>query len=194
MPQARSADDKVLRVTVPRNTMPLVPVAAERVRHFRASLVKAMREARELRRVAAPCPPSPTGFAATVASTACGLCEGWCCRHGGDDAYLDGQTMARVRREMPDLDAGAVVRLYASRVPAVAYEGSCIFHGAKGCTLERSLRADICNTYYCKGLTAYLRNRRKDSPRVIFAGKGDAMRSSAVLLPPPNPEQDHPTR
>jgi hypothetical protein len=93
--------------------------------------------------------------------------------------------MARVRREMPDLDAGAVVRLYASQVPAVSYEDSCIFHGARGCTLDRSLRANICNIYYCKGLTAYLTNRRRDSPRVIFAGKGGETRSSAVLMPRP---------
>lgn len=179
------ADDNALPVLVPRNARSLVPVAAERVRRLRESLVKAMREARELRQVTAPCPPSPTGFAETVASTACGLCEGWCCRHGGDEAYLDGHTMVRIRWNMPDLDPGAIVRLYVSRVPAAAYEGSCIFHGAKGCTLDRHLRADICNTYYCKGLTAYLRSRRRDSPRVIFAGKGGDRRSSAVLIPSP---------
>ena len=184
------ADDNALPVTVPRNARPLVPVAADRVRRLRERLVQALREARELRRTATPRtrtsrPPEPDGFAAQVARTACELCEGWCCRNGGDEAYLDGHTVARVRRKMPDLDAGAVVRLYANRVPAVAYEGSCIFHGAKGCTLDRSLRADICNTYYCKGLTAYFRNRRRDSPRVVLAGKGGEMRSSPVLVPRP---------
>jgi hypothetical protein len=177
------ADDNALPVMVPRYAKPLVPVTADRVRRLRQSLVNAMREARELRHVPAPCPPPPTGFAATVASTACGLCEGWCCRHGGDEAYLDGHTMVCVRMDVPDLDAGAVMRLYTSRVPEVAYEGSCIFHGAQGCTLDRSLRADICNSYFCKGLTAYLRSRRRDSPRVILAGKGGDRRSSAVLVP-----------
>jgi len=183
MPHPLYADDNALPVMVPRYTGPLVPVAADRVRRLRERLVQALREAREHRWTAVSRPPQPDGFAAQVARTACELCEGWCCRNGGDEAFLDGHTMARVRRETPDLDAGTVVSLYASQVPAVAYEGSCIFHGAKGCTLDRSLRADICNIYYCKGLTAYLRDRRRDLPRVVFAGKGDDMRSSAVLVP-----------
>ena len=183
MPRRLSADDSARPVMVPRYTRPLVPVTADRVRRLRERLVQALRDARELRRTAVSRPPQPDGFAAQVARTACELCEGWCCRNGGDEAYLDGHAMARVRREMPDLNAGAVVRLYASRVPALAYKDSCIFHGAKGCTLDRSLRADICHIYYCKGLTAYLRSRRRDSPSVIFAGKGDDMRSSAVLVP-----------
>ena len=179
------ADDDALPVMVPRHARPLAPVATDRVRRLREHLVKALHEARELRYVDAPCPPPPSGFAARVASTACGLCKGWCCRHGGDDSYLDGHTMVRIRRDMPDLDADAVVRLYAKHVPSAAYEGSCIFHGSKGCTLDRSLRADICNSYFCGGLTAYLTDGDGDSPRVILAGKGDAMRSSAVLAPRP---------
>ena len=183
MPQHRHTDENTLPVLVPRNAKPLAPVAADRVRRLRKHLVKALREARELKYGATPCPPPPSGFAARVADTACSLCEGWCCRHGGDDAYLDDHTMARVRRDKPDLDAGAVVRLYVARVPAVAYEGSCIFHGRKGCTLDRSLRADICNSYFCGGLTAYFKGRDEETPRVVLAGEGDAMRSSAVLVP-----------
>ena len=177
------ADDNVLPVRVPRNAKPLVPVTADRLRSLRKHLVRTLRDARELKWVSAPCPPPPSGFAAWVADTACGLCEGWCCRHGGDDGYLDGHAMARVCREMPDLDAGAVVRLYSKQVPAIAYEGSCIFHGAQGCTLDRSLRADICNSYFCGGLAAYFKSGDEDSPRVVVAGEGDAMRSSALLAP-----------
>jgi hypothetical protein len=185
MPRCQSADDDVLPVLVPRNARQLVPVAADRVRRLREHLVKALREARELKWVATPCPPQPSGFADRVAVVACGLCKGWCCRRGGDDAYLDGDTMVRVRKDMPDLDAGAVVRLYTKRVPSVAYEGSCIFHGSKGCTLERSLRADICNSYFCGGLTAYFSDGHDASPRIVLAGEGKAMQSSAVLVPRP---------
>jgi hypothetical protein len=183
MPRRLNAGDSALPVLVPRNTRPLVPVAADRVRRLREHLVNALREARELRYRAAPCPPQPSGFAARVAGTACGLCKGWCCRNGGDDAYLDDQTMFRIRRDLPDLDAAAVVRLYAKHVPQVAYEGSCIFHGSKGCTLDRSLRADICNSYFCGGLTAYFRDGDEDSPRVVHAGKREDMRSSVALVP-----------
>ncbi len=168
---------------VPRNARPLAPVAADRLRRLRRNLVKALREARALKAVDTPSPPTPSGFEAMVAGVACGLCEGWCCRNGGDDAYLDGDTMGRVRRDRPDLDAGALLRLYANLVPSGAYEGSCIFHGRRGCTLDRSLRADICNSYFCGGLAAYFREEDKDSPRVVLAGEGVAMRSSVALHP-----------
>jgi hypothetical protein len=191
MPRRRCADDNALPVMVPRYIRPLVPVAADRVRRLREHLVEALREARELKWVATSCAPQPSGFAARVAGTACGLCEGWCCRHGGNDAYLDGYTMARVRRDKPDLDAGALVRLYSNRVPAAAYEGSCIFHGSNGCTLDRSLRADICNSYFCGGLTAYLSDGDEDSPRIVLAGQGADMRSSAALLPSPPESARH---
>jgi hypothetical protein len=39
-----------------------------------------------------------------------------------------------------------VLRLYLDRVPLVAYRDSCIYHGKMGCTLERSMRANVCNS------------------------------------------------
>ena len=183
MPRHLRPEDEALPVMVPRYVKPLVPVSADRLHRLREHLVKALHEARELRCIAAPCPTPPSGFAAKVASTACRLCKGWCCRRGGDDAYLDGYTMARIHRAIPYRKAGRVMRLYMERVPAVAYEGSCIFHGSSGCTLDRFLRADICNSYFCGGLTAYFREGNDDAPRVVLAGKGDAMRSSERLCP-----------
>jgi hypothetical protein len=183
MPRHQSADDNAPPVMVPRNDRPLAPVGADRVRRFREHVVKAMHEARALECTATHRPPQPTAFAATVAGVACGLCKGSCCGHGADDAYLDGHTMARVRSDMPELDADAVVRLYLKRVPSVAYEGSCIFQGSDGCTLERSLRADICNNYFCRGLTTFFRDRHEDAPQIVVAGKGNATRSSEVLVP-----------
>ena len=90
--------------------------------------------------------------------------------------------MARVRIARPELDARAVLRLYLNRVPAVAYRDSCIFHGRQGCTLDRSLRADICNSYYCGGLGAYMKTSAA-VPTKIIAGEGDKMRTSPVLTP-----------
>ncbi|HEY0342005.1 MAG TPA: hypothetical protein VGC34_14460, partial [Steroidobacteraceae bacterium] len=136
-----------------------------------------------LKSIASPYPSEPTGFAARVARAACSVCKGWCCRNGGDDAFLDDQTMARIHRDRPELHAGALLRLYLDRVPALAYEDSCIFHGRKGCVLDRSLRADICNSYFCRGLGTYLTDRRPNTPRIVIAGKGDETRTSAVLMP-----------
>jgi len=176
-------DDDAMPVMVPRNAKALVPVTAARVRRLREHLVKILREAHGLKSVATAYPPQPTGFAARVARAACGLCKGWCCRKGDDDAFLDDQTMARVRRDRPELDTSALIRLYSDRVPAVAYYDSCIFHGSKGCTLDRSMRADICNSYFCGGLTTYLSDRQQEAPTVIIAGKGDGIRTSPVLTP-----------
>jgi hypothetical protein len=178
-----SVDNDSLSVMVPRSDKELAPMSAARLRRLHEHLVKTLREARGLKSKATAYPPQPAGFAARVARAACGLCKGWCCRNGNDDAFLDDQTMARVRRDRPELDTSALIRLYSDRVPAVAYNDSCIFHGSKGCTLDRSMRADICNSYFCGGLTTYLRDRQQEAPTVIIAGKGGGIRTSPVLTP-----------
>ena len=176
-------DDRNLSVMVPRSDKALVPMSASRMRRLRKHLVEMLREAKALKKAPSPYPPEPTGFAARVSRAACALCRGWCCRNGGDDAFLDDQTMARVRRDRPRLDAQALLRIYLARVPVLAYQDSCIFHGKRGCTLDRSLRADICNGYFCRGLGAYVKSSATRAPTTIIAGKGDKIRTSTVLVP-----------
>jgi hypothetical protein len=178
-------DDDSLPVKVPRSDMVLVPTSAGRVGLLREHLIEALQDLRKAKhpeRLASPLRPEPSGFAATVARTACSLCKGWCCRNGGNDAFLDDRTMARVRIARPDMDERAVLRLYLDRVPAVAYRGSCVFHSKQGCTLDRSLRADVCNSYYCGGLGAYMKTSAA-VPTTVVAGEGDKMRTSPVLTP-----------
>src|ERR1700722_13055372 len=102
-----------------------------------------MRAAKHWARFASPARQEPAGFAALVAESACSLCKGWCCRNGDDDAFLDDPTLARVRLAKPDATEAALLRLYLGRVPDAAYQDSCIFHGKYGCTLDRSMRADV---------------------------------------------------
>jgi hypothetical protein len=87
-----------------------------------------------------------------------------------------------VRLVRPDMDEHAVLQLYLERVPPAAYRVSCIFHGKRGCTLDRSLRADVCNSYFCGGLGAYMTTSASVPTRII-AGEGDKMRTSPVLTP-----------
>ena len=186
MPRRDHADDGSLPVMVPRNDKPLVAVSPERVRRLREHLIKELgdlRKAKHLGRFATPERPAPVGFAATVARSACALCKGWCCRNGDDDAFLDDRTLARVRLARPEMKDAALLRLYLNRVPSMAYRDSCIFHGKQGCTLDRSMRADVCNTYYCGGLGAYMKSRDAPMPTVVIAGDGDKMRTSPVLVP-----------
>jgi len=175
-------DEDCLPVIVPRNDKRLARVSADRIRRLREHLVSVLRDlhgTRHIDRAASPSSPEPSGFPAAVARTACSLCKGACCKNGGDDAFLDYQVIARLSTRS---DA-EIVSLYLERVPESAYEGSCIFHSKTGCTLDRSMRANICLTYFCGGLTSYMTNRADEEPTVVIAGEADAMRVSPVLRP-----------
>jgi len=181
-----AADDDSLPVMVPRNDKAAVPISPERVRRLRKHLVVALRALRTMKNPehsVSPLRPEPEGFAARVARTACSLCKGWCCRNGEDHAFLDEGTMARVRCARWELDVRAVLRLYVERVPKVGYEDSCIFHGKQGCTLDRSQRSDVCNSYFCGGLQVYMADGEAATPTMIIAGVGDKMRTSPILMP-----------
>jgi hypothetical protein len=45
------------------------------------------------------------------------------------------------------------------------------------------MRADVCNTYYCGGLGAFMKSNDTAMPTVVIAGEGDKMRTSPVLVP-----------
>jgi hypothetical protein len=180
----REMDDDPLPVMVPRSDKVLVRTPPERVRRLRRHLVvtlRALRKTKDTKRSAPP--PEPQGFAARVAGTACGLCKGWCCKNGEDDAFLDEPTLLRVRRATPALNARAILRLFIDRLPVDAYHGSCIFHGKQGCTLDRSLRSDVCNSYFCGGLQNYLSGGNVTTTAVVIAGEGNKMRTSPILTP-----------
>ncbi len=89
--------------------------------------------------------------------------------------------MTRVRRANPELELVEIADLYVSRVPAETQAGSCIFHGDDGCTLDPSLRSDVCNDYYCEGLSEFLKNGDYGLPVVIKAGDGEDSQTSPVL-------------
>lgn len=180
------AEDDSLPVIVPRNAKAAVPISPERVRRLRTHLLVALRAVRRMKnreQSVSPLRPEPQGFAGRVARAACSLCKGWCCRNGEDHAFLDETTLARVRHAGSALGARAVLRLYLERVPEVGYQDSCIFHGKRGCTLDRSLRSDVCNSYFCDGLQIYMASGDTVTPTMIIAGVGDKMRTSPILMP-----------
>ena len=41
----------------------------------------------------------------------------------------------------------AVVAHFVARIAEVSVAHSCVYHGAKGCTLDRAERAPICNRW-----------------------------------------------
>lgn len=151
----------------------MLPPTPQRVRALRRHLVEAMRDLREAKRpeqlIQTPT-PEPTGFAAQVVREGCTQCQGLCCKGGGEHAYIDERTMARVRRDRPDLDARQIIRCYVEAVAARGYRDSCLFHGRRGCTLPRPLRADLCNSYYCNGLRDFLKLDPTPADVIIKAG------------------------
>jgi hypothetical protein len=177
--------DPVL-VTVPLLNQTLEPPSAGRVRALKRHLVQSLRDLRTVKRperlVQQPT-PEPVGFAAAVLAAGCATCQGHCCTGGGDHAYIDARTMARVRRDNPDLDARAVIGMYVARLAPRGYKGSCLFHGPDGCTLGRDLRAELCNQYYCNGLQDFLKCPEVPDRVQIVAKRNGIERRSRVLSP-----------
>jgi hypothetical protein len=46
--------------------------------------------------------------------------------------------------------------------------------------LDRSLRSDVCNNYFCSGLEVYMTGGDAVTPTMIIAGVGDTARSDWV--------------
>jgi hypothetical protein len=171
-------------VMVPLNRRALARKEPERVWRLRKHLVQSLRAMRTMKRPvesASALRPEPDGFIGKVARAACSLCRGFCCKGGGDHGYLDERVMARVRQARPELDARAVLRLYVERVPAAGYADSCIFHGEAGCTLDRSLRSDVCNSYFCTGLSKFLNSGDAPTAAIIIATQEGETRMSEVI-------------
>lgn len=90
----------------------------------------------------------PAAFAAAV----CAVCAGACCHRAGDHAFLDTAVIERFIALNYKIEPSNIVSTYTEYLPARSFAGSCVYHTFDGCTLPRSLRADICNAYRCSGL------------------------------------------
>jgi hypothetical protein len=115
-----------------------------------------------------------------VLNAACGTCRGYCCRKGGDSAYVKPDTIARVRLHHPGLSNEDVAATYLNAVPEISAAGSCIFHGKQGCTLPRGFRADICNDYHCPPLEDWMNG--ESSRPVSFVIIRDEQIHRSVLI------------
>lgn len=106
--------------------------------------------------LAAVPPADPAPEAATphrAEGQLCGWCGGRCCRFGGEhDAYLKPAHLRRWQHEHPGSTLADAASAYAERLPRQHVEGSCLYHGERGCTLDRTMRSDVCNRFACDGL------------------------------------------
>lgn len=115
--------------------------------------------AQAARRESAPVParaePEESAEELAVLGAGCATCRGHCCPQGGDHAFLDVTALRRHLAEHPDARPRQVLEAYLARLPQKSYQGSCVYHTARGCALPRDMRADICNEWYCDGLHAF---------------------------------------
>ena len=162
------------RVVVPHQDRTLVPPSAERVRRFRRHLVECLRDLRKARRperlIQSPAAP-PAEAAVPVLQAGCAACRGFCCLGGEDHAYLDERTMARVRRDRPALTERGVIAAYAAQIAPLSFQDSCLFHGARGCTLDPAMRARLCHSFFCSPLREFLRGGVFDGTTEVMAGE-----------------------
>ena len=101
-----------------------------------------------------PDPPEsqPTETQQAALTQACGTCRGYCCSLGGDRAWVDVAAMRSYLLNHPGIRPRALLEQYLDRLPQRTCRDSCVYHTFSGCVLPRSMRARICNTYYCTGL------------------------------------------
>ena len=176
---------------VPANRGKLAPLPAARRRAFTRHLSEAIAEA--FATPAAEPRTTPTavprgthdGIAAPLVPlvrAACACCRGQCCTRGGEHAYLDADTIRRLRRTAPGIGAGAILARYRAALDGETYAGSCVFHGKEGCKLDRALRTDLCNSFHCTPLAGFLRAHDAGPPArsLILAGDEEAIRRSAA--------------
>ncbi len=118
---------------------------------------------------------SPAPEIQAVLGRACALCQGFCCRAGGNHAYLTVETIRRYMAEHPDLRPRDVLAAYLGRVGPKTVEKSCVFHGPEGCRLSRDMRSDTCNEFYCGGLNELRSSQNDQEPvRAFFVAMAGA--------------------
>lgn len=180
-----------LRIDVPGQREALTPPPPHRVRALKRHLIGAFRDlaaARRKDRLIQKRSPEPAGAEAAAVAGACAHCAGSCCMAGGTHAFIDERTLARACAERPGLSARALLGAYVRAVAPMSYVGSCLFHGAAGCTLERALRAELCNSYYCNGLKDILNTTLTPRDRVVVRTHAGELRTVTLGMAIPETE------
>jgi hypothetical protein len=83
---------------------------------------------------------------------ACMTCGGYCCKAGGAHAFLDKDNIRRIWMTRPEDTPESVLQYYLDSLPPQSSVGWCVYHTDRGCNLDRTMRADICNDFHCSGI------------------------------------------
>lgn len=88
-----------------------------------------------------------------IVDNGCATCRGYCCKAGEDHGLLDADFILSRMILEPELSPEELMQQYVDHVPETSMAGSCIFHSPTGCTMDRSIRAPICNRFLCDSFT-----------------------------------------
>lgn len=114
-----------------------------------------------------------------IAASGCANCRGYCCATGArTHAWLRAETLAGFAHKDLTMTAPALVEHYLSFVGERISRNSCVYHGPRGCTLPREMRADICNEYFCPPLIELRAQTTADAPARAFLVTREADGSS----------------
>ena len=146
---------------LPSNDRVMTQLSEERRAKFREYLTGSIAEA--VRRAAAAEPPaeeddrqlgsSPSNAEKRVMGQGCATCRGSCCEAGAHHAFLNPEQIQKQMRRHPELSPDDMLEHYVLRLPSRSYVDSCVYHAERGCVLRREERSEICNRYYCAGLS-----------------------------------------
>lgn len=138
---------------------------------------------------ATPVSPAPRENEAgelALLDACCATCQGSCCTLGAHShAFLSWVDMRRWRLRHPEAEPGAARAAYLAHLPEVSMEDSCVYHGPLGCTLPRTLRADICNMFHCAGQNRLMGDLEAaglgaEAPVAIIAQESGEVRAAAA--------------
>lgn len=97
--------------------------------------------------------PGLTEAEQAVMGNGCGICRGKCCEAGGIHAFLNPAEIRKKLEREPGVEPTDLVAFYIDKLPAISFVDSCVFHASAGCALDRDDRSEMCNNYYCSGLS-----------------------------------------
>jgi len=162
--------ENILRARLPANEAPMAPLPAERRETFVVKMSAALDRAMDDPDRPVPESPEAPTDAAPLVRAACAACRGSCCESGGDHAYLYPDHFRRFLRKNPGKSKEQILGDYLSRLPAMNYQNSCVYHGEAGCALPRELRSNLCNTFLCGDLEELLQAQpAQGGPVPVFA-------------------------
>lgn len=167
---AKGDSDRVATGIAPYIDVPVVPLPSSRrsefLEHLQSVIEESFADCEEDAEPPAP-PDTDPDYARRlqeeaperkVLDTACIACQGDCCMQGrASNAFLKKETIDYIRWRRPEMTSDQILDMYVSFLPQESVGESCVYHGDKGCVLQRDIRADICNSFQCTFRTALAR-------------------------------------